>query len=119
MPKAIFCPDMAFYINYETNIKGRGEGYFFREDQESSGKISIPEENFDISLKSNHYGSLDLFFDTIARYETIYTDRLHVAIAGAILNRKVHLYASSYFKIKAVYLSTLGKYFKNVNLIEN
>ena len=38
-----------------------------------------------------------------ARYETIFTNRLHFAIAGLIAGRKVTLLPNSYFKNKSIW----------------
>jgi exopolysaccharide biosynthesis predicted pyruvyltransferase EpsI len=46
----------------------------------------------------------------IDRFETIRTDRLHVAIAGAVLGKAVVLYPGSYFKNRAVYDFSLRPY---------
>jgi hypothetical protein len=116
MPNAIFCHDMAFYIGKEflQNGKGSGKGFFFRYDQESSNRIKIPSCNNDISLKGNHLKEVSPFFDEINRFAVIYTDRLHVSIAACLLRKEVHLYPGSYFKNKAVYMSSMKDYFKNI-----
>lgn len=38
------------------------------------------------------------------------TDRLHVAIAGALLGKSVELHANSYFKNRAVYQFSLRSF---------
>lgn len=121
MPQAFFCHDMAFYIgsDFTSNIKGQGTGYYFRTDKESTGKIIIPENNQDISLKGNHLSEVSSFFEAIDQFESIHTDRLHVCIAGALLGKKVHLYPGSYFKNRALYLSTLEEYFNTVTFHED
>ncbi len=120
MPQAFFCPDMAFYIksDFTSKIKGQGTGYFFRTDNESSRKIILPENNRDISLEGNHLSDISSFFEAIDQFEIIYTDRLHVCIASALLNKEVHLYQGSYFKNKALYLSSLKEYFNTVTFHE-
>jgi exopolysaccharide biosynthesis predicted pyruvyltransferase EpsI len=113
MPGAMFCHDMAFYIGKLTVPKGSGTGYFFRLDSESSKKIDIPANNLDISLRGNHLSDIGLFFEYIAKYETIHTDRLHVAIASCLLGKELYLYPGSYFKNKSVYLSSIKDNFPN------
>ena len=49
------------------------------------------------------------FFDYLAKCDTINTNRLHVAIAGSLLNRKVFLHDNSYYKNRAVYDYSLKK----------
>ena len=115
MPNAIFCHDMAFYIGRVITIKGTGQGFFYREDKESSGKIHIPPDNNDISDKGGQFSEIYPFFEQIAEYSIIHTDRLHVAIASCLMGREVHLYPNSYFKNKAVFLSSIRDYYKDVH----
>lgn len=41
--------------------------------------------------------------DFINSYDEIYTTRLHVAIIGVLLNKKVHIFDNSYGKNSALY----------------
>jgi exopolysaccharide biosynthesis predicted pyruvyltransferase EpsI len=115
MPEALFCHDMAFFIGQIDSPKGNGNGYFFRTDIESSKQISLPTSNYDISTTGNHKTPVYRFFDEISKFETIYTDRLHVAIAASLMNKEVHLYAGSYFKSRAIYLSSIKDFFPNTH----
>lgn len=115
MPNTLFCHDMAFYLS-NINVKsGDGKGYFFRTDKESSNKITIPDSNNDISSKGDHLTPINIFIDAISKFNVIYTDRLHVAIGASLLGKEVHLYPGAYFKNKAVYLSSLKDYYKNIH----
>ncbi|HAI70461.1 MAG TPA: hypothetical protein DCM38_13620 [Gammaproteobacteria bacterium] len=114
MRDAPFCHDMAFYIDPIPSVKKSTTGYFFRTDKGSSGNLEIPAENSDISLKGSHLSSVYPFIDSISQYGIIHTDRLHIAIAGCLLGQEVHLYPGSYFKNKAVYLSSIEGYYDNV-----
>jgi Polysaccharide pyruvyl transferase len=117
MPGAVFCHDMAFYLRKLSldSGKGSGKGYFFRTDKESAGKIKLPPGNNDISLKGNYLSNMTPFLEGINRFEVIYTDRLHVAIAACLLGGKeVHLYQSSFFKIPAIYMSSMKDVFDNL-----
>lgn len=114
LPNSIFCPDMAFYIGSIEVDKGKGKGYFFRTDKESSNKINIPENNNDISNTGIHTTPIFDFIDAISKFEIIYTDRLHVSIAGCLMGKEVHLYPGSYFKSRAIYMSSMKEYFKNI-----
>lgn len=116
MPDAVFGHDMAFDVGPLDYPKGSGEGYFFRTDRESSGSTDIPRENVDISLKGRQHTPLDGFFKAIARYDVIHTDRLHVGIAGCLMEREVHFRPSSYFKIPAVFRSSIEGRFARVFL---
>jgi|7_EtaG_2_1085326.scaffolds.fasta_scaffold02112_2 exopolysaccharide biosynthesis predicted pyruvyltransferase EpsI len=115
--------DMAFYINNidEYKIrKGTGTGNCFRTDVEKTD-IVIPQNNKDISIGSISYklskeeiiSRCLKMLEYLSRYEIINTNRLHVAIAGALLDRKVNLWCNNYWKNKEVYEYTLKKY-KNV-----
>lgn len=114
LPEALFCHDMAFYLGSISAPKGNGTGYFFRTDKESANKIDIPPSNHDLSATGDHNTPIYSFFDELAQFSIIMTDRLHVAIASSLMGKEVHLYAGSYFKNKEVFLSTLQEYFPNV-----
>jgi len=115
MPDAKFCHDMAFYLGNQfcTEEKGRGKGYFYRTDLESANQINVPLTNNDISLQGNHFSEVSQFFAQLDQFASIYTDRLHVAIAACLLQKEVHLYPGSYFKNKAIYDSSIKNNFKN------
>jgi exopolysaccharide biosynthesis predicted pyruvyltransferase EpsI len=119
IPNSLFCHDMALYLDKMEVQKGSGTGYFYRTDKESSGKLHIPENNIDISTKGSHLSDLYPFFEELSKYEVIYTDRLHVSIAACLLGKEVHLYQGSYFKIKAIYESSIKDYFENVHFHED
>jgi len=117
MKEALFCHDMAFYLGRLTvgNDEGKGEGYFFRNDEEGIiERTRIPASNHDISCRGNHLSEMAQFLEEISTFYTVYTDRLHVAIAACLLGKKVHLYPGAYFKNRAVYLSSMKDYFINV-----
>jgi exopolysaccharide biosynthesis predicted pyruvyltransferase EpsI len=120
MPQARFCHDMAFFIGNEFEYlpEGSGTGNFFRTDSEASGAIEIPEGNLDLSACANEHEPIDRFFQKIATYSIIKTDRLHVAIAAALLGRETYLHTGVSFKIKAVYNASIKEYFNNVALVE-
>lgn len=50
------------------------------------------------------------FLDTISKYKTVYTNRLHTAIAAAKMKRKVYFFPNSYYKNISVYQNSLYKY---------
>jgi exopolysaccharide biosynthesis predicted pyruvyltransferase EpsI len=114
MPDAIFCHDMAFCIGKRSAPKGNSTGYFFRTDKESRNAIRIPKNNHDPSAKGDHYSDIGPFFDAIARFEIVHTDRLQVAIAACLMGKEVHVFPGSYFKNRAVFRSSLKHNFKNV-----
>ena len=61
--QAFFCHDMAFYLNdIFFKEEGKGDGYFFRKDEESSQQLFIPESNIDISSFGNEVTPISPFF---------------------------------------------------------
>jgi exopolysaccharide biosynthesis predicted pyruvyltransferase EpsI len=107
---------MAFYIGNEfsSSGKGTGTGHFFRTDAESRRELKLRPDNLDISMLGNQVSQVAPFFESIDRFAEILTDRLHVAIAACLLGKQVHLYPNTYFKNRAVYLSSIKDYFKDV-----
>jgi exopolysaccharide biosynthesis predicted pyruvyltransferase EpsI len=121
VPAATFCHDMAFYLKHAVSPSpgGSGEGWFLRTDAESGRSRPIPPNNDDVSPKGNQLSDIAPLLATVAKFESVHTDRLHVAITGCLLGKKVHLYPNSYFKNRAVYLSSMKDYFDNVEFMGN
>lgn len=110
IPQAIFCHDMAFFLDHQTSNSGEGIGLFLRMDKESTrGSVELPPQNCDLSLYGHQHSDVRPFFDRISQYQTIVTDRLHVAIAGHLLGRTVYLLENGYFKNRSVYLSSMSQ----------
>ena len=92
----------------------------FREDVEQTDVVR-PADNIDLSASVPvEFGFLDrslarlssfVFFDCIRRYGVVRTNRLHIAIAAALLGKRVHLYDNSYWKNYAVYKHSLAERF--------
>ncbi len=120
MPKALFCHDMAFFLGrIETSFSAeKGVGNMFRTDIETSGKIDVQEDNYDLSAQGNEKDAAAPFFYHINQYEVINTDRLHVSVAGSLLGKKVRLYEGSYGKNKSIYLSSMKSFFPNTEFME-
>ena len=121
MSRSVFCHDMAFFlfilkdIPYNKENFYRSEvGLFFRTDKESSRTVKIYTGNIDLSLYWNSLSDISYFLSFIDSFNIIYTDRLHIWIAGILLWKKVYLYSSSYFKIPSIYKSSIEPYFNNV-----
>ena len=93
----------------------------FRTDQEKSD-IDIPSDNVDLSSifsygvdsKEKAFYVCYRLLNFINSYEEIRTNRLHVAIAGALLGKEVKLYSNSYYKCEAVYEFSIKGRFPNV-----
>jgi exopolysaccharide biosynthesis predicted pyruvyltransferase EpsI len=125
-PRADFCHDMAFYLTvadskdfYKQIKPTKGSGLLMRTDKEAF-KVTenMPSQNIDVSCKGDHMSNGDAFLQEVASYNTIYTDRLHVCIAGLVAGRNVQLYPGSYFKIKRIFESSIQNNFENVVLNE-
>lgn len=93
----------SFYLR-RTNV-----GFFLRRDCES---IRTCDSDLDLS----DAGSIDLsssrqrilccaaiFLSTVDSVDAVVTDRLHVGIAGMLMNKEVYLLDSSYKKVSSVY----------------
>ena len=107
---------------------GTGTAYCLRLDGESHFKSVIPPNNYDIS--KTWMGNLwynpemaKLVTHTLACYlsgfESVKTDRLHIAILGCLLNKKVTLFPNIYYKNKAVFDYSIKDKFENCQFSEN
>ena len=117
-PDAEFCHDMAFFYTPPRFPKpNRKWGLFLRDDDESPDGMVIPEGygNHDISKDGRAKTPIYKFMKTLAKYERIYTNRLHVAIGGALLGRQVFVSSNDYFKIEEIYAASIKDYFPNVS----
>lgn len=115
-PGSVFCHDMALSLGQiAPSSEGSGVGFFFRRDFERVEGMAFPARNRDISAEGTETTPIASFLEAIARFETIHTNRLHVSIAAAMMGRRVHLYANSYFKNKAIYDASLKRAFPNVS----
>ncbi len=123
IPESIFCHDMAFFLKPSPFIdlfikKNNQDGNLFRSDKESNIEQRLQNNNFDISSKGNELSNIFYFFRTISKYNQINTDRLHVAIASSLLNKKTNLYPGNYPKSESVYYSSIEPFFKSTTLIK-
>jgi exopolysaccharide biosynthesis predicted pyruvyltransferase EpsI len=123
-PESQFCHDMAFYLYCAKNSEDyslvpikQSHGSLMRTDLESAREIhTLPAENVDLSVGGDHMSDGAAFVRQVASYGEIYTDRLHVAIAGTLAGRRVHMMAGNYFKNTAIFHSSIGPWFPNVTL---
>jgi exopolysaccharide biosynthesis predicted pyruvyltransferase EpsI len=117
-PAARFCHDMAFCLRPQASASGSGTGWFLRTDKESARARPLPPDNLDLSAQGDHQTPVEPFFEAIARYAVIHTDRLHVAIATCLLGRELHLYPGGYFKNRALFRSSIEGRFPNTHFHE-
>lgn len=120
--------DLAFHIkgvNVDTTSNGSGICNVFRNDKEKTC-FRIPKDNIDLSLdlyKINDDNDIKVYknvsmsiFKYLSNYEVINTNRLHIAIVGSLLNKKVNFYNNSYYKNQAVYEYSLKDFGKTTFL---
>jgi hypothetical protein len=118
-PAARFCHDMAFYLaaspstlDFAGMTVERGRGIMMRTDGESlHGASALAANNFDLSRRGDHMSDGASFIRQVAAHSEIETDRLHIAIAACIARRRVLLKPGNYFKIRAIFESSLRPYF--------
>ncbi len=115
---ALFCHDMAFYLLFSMPYsielaKRKNVSFCFRKDEESgiNEHWHIPLSNVDISWKGNYLDSPLVMLEHVANYKQIHTDRLHVAVSCCLTGTKFYLYPNSYFKNRAIFLTTIVPYF--------
>jgi len=101
-PSAVLAPDMALGLNYRTTTRPRHDrGVFLRRDRESSAPRSWFRR-----LRNDPARLCRLpveYLELAAQYRHIITDRLHFAIGGLIVGRRVTLVGNSYFKNAAMH----------------
>ena len=112
---AQFCHDMAFYVEPTRRDPMMDVGYYFRGDRESKYKLNRVPENVDVSRLGNELADPDGLFNIVGRYDRVVTDRLHVAIAGALLGRTTYALGGSYWKMRSVFDASLRPNFPNAH----
>lgn len=112
-----FCHDMAFFLDPKPRRASEELGLFFRKDKERVVG-TLPPGNVDLSAKGTHSSDPEEFLDEIGRFEKIYTDRLHIGIAGALLGRETHLFPSRGGKTRAIFDASLRENYPNVEFHE-
>lgn len=98
------------------------ELFCFRTDGEKSD-IQIPPLNADLSelfefgveTKDVAYLSTREVLSFISKFKRIHTNRLHMAICGALLGVEVMFHANNYYKCRAVYEQSMQGRFPNVH----
>lgn len=121
IPNATFCHDMAFYLQLPAISKisnNLGVGIFLRKDNERHPLLmDLKSESMDISLLGSHQSQVTPFFELLSNYSEIVTDRMHVAIAGALLDKKVTLITGDYAKSIGVFNASIKPNYPNVELL--
>jgi exopolysaccharide biosynthesis predicted pyruvyltransferase EpsI len=97
--------DCAFFFDFAP-YRRRGDGHLlaYRTDAESI-RAALPVGNNDVSVSC--FG-LDHWLWTIARHDTVETDRAHVMIAAAMLGKRVTYSGTNYHKVPAIAAHSLS-----------
>jgi exopolysaccharide biosynthesis predicted pyruvyltransferase EpsI len=122
-PQNIFLDkDMEFYMDHNMWKKdGRGILVAFRKDKEKNKNIKfrliamfhklhtaffINRKYIDVMQGS--YKEWGTALEIISKFEKVYTDRVHVAIAAALLGKKTHIYPNANHIVRGVYENSLA-----------
>lgn len=127
MPHATFCHDMAFYLALvepdrllpERTSPSRDLFVCLRVDVEKSFSGRVPKSNFDLSNSGKDDSDPQEFLRYIDQYQRVITDRLHVAIGAALLGKEVKIVGNSYFKIRAIFDSSIKGIFPKCEMISD
>jgi hypothetical protein len=93
----------------------------FRTDNEHTS-IPLPFWNADLSELFKCGGQTSglacratrMIIRSFSHYDEIQTNRLHLAVAGALLGKRVRFHANSYHKCRSVYDFSIKERFPNV-----
>jgi glycosyltransferase involved in cell wall biosynthesis len=97
---AMLAPDFALgYLTTLPNIRARPGSHFFLRDDRESLWPDRKKKNDPISKAK----SLEEYLRLAASYRHIITDRLHFAIAGLVVGRRVTLLPNSYHKNRSMW----------------
>lgn len=116
----------SFPVRYRLNHRWNKKALeCHRLDSESTGR-PIPEGNVDLSQvfqygtspKAAAFLAAQAIVETLSQFEEIRTDRLHLAIPGALLGKQVKFHPNNYYKIRAVYEYSMKDRFENVQWME-
>lgn len=107
-------------------VKQTGVLYAFRTDCEATVK-RLPKHNYDLSV-AFAYGTATTYsvlrscvhvLRLVGACRQLRTDRLHMAIAGALLGCEVLFYANNYYKNQAIYDYSIKSRFPHVHWMES
>ncbi len=88
-------------------------GWFFRKDPEATTLPNMPNNHGDPVHACCSYAD---YIGLASCYAIIHTNRLHFAVGGVMLGRRVFLYPNSYYKNQAIYEASL-KHFPNITFM--
>ncbi|WPJ93317.1 hypothetical protein [Corynebacterium sp. UMB2355A] len=95
-----------------------GDGFFFSKDGGCSDRLEdVCKYSFDLSPYGNQMSSAALIFEMLNRYSAIYTDRVYIAIAAAMMGKDVYLFSCSSNRTVGIYTATIKDNYPKVELI--
>jgi exopolysaccharide biosynthesis predicted pyruvyltransferase EpsI len=103
-PEGMLAPDLALALDYHTRVVPRRRlGIFLRKDCERAFRPRwLSRDPAKVCKTPRQY------LDLAAQYEHVVTDRLHFAISGLIVGRRVTLLPNSYHKNASMYETWLA-----------
>lgn len=106
---AAFCPDLAFWVDLPEGLTpSRNTGWVFRTDPEGLGLAAQFPGNSDLSILGTQT-AMD-FVKDVGDFNVLYTDRTHVAIVAAMLEREVHFFPNRYHKNRGIFDAYLWRF---------
>lgn len=115
VPQFYFCHDMAFWLSLQSHSGGAGELRIVRTDAERTTEGHTRDQ--DLPILRHERAPLEAIIETIDAHERVVTDRLHVAILGVLLGKRVQLHPSAYWKSAGVFEASL-RHFANVQFVD-
>lgn len=107
--------DLALHLNYDKwKTQGNGTLMAFRIDEEKPGskfkKLEKENTNNDLShISKGDETKWESLLKDVSIYDEVHTNRAHIAIAGAMLDKKTFVYSNRYHKLKGIYEYSLSK----------
>lgn len=117
--QVIFCHDMAFYREYpepSTSVLDYPL-LAFRRDKERHPDSATVDRNFDLSLLGDSWTPTSGMIDILSRFQAVYTDRLHLGIASAMLGLKVYFLDGNYPKNRRLFECSLRPFLANIEML--
>lgn len=120
LPEAVFCHDMAFFLatDVEQESHTLPRLVALRADREQSPSAKKFEFSVDVSLLGDAFSPVAPLLQIVSRFEHIVSDRLHVAIAGCLLNKSVTLLPGNYNKSQEVFQASISPHFPRAQFRE-
>lgn len=115
-----FCHDMAFYIDMDFPLSDTLPYPLiaFRRDKERNASSVSPDRNVDLSILGDASTDFRDLLRIVDRFPVVYTDRLHICIAAAMLGRKTFLLDGNYGKNHGVFEASIAENFEQVSMLE-